>query len=116
MCLPGKAATLAAAFEGDAESEGRTMPRYLVECILPAGTTEADIDDAARRVVAVTSAVDGVRWVRSHLAVDRSRWFYEYEATGHAVLREAFRLAEIPCDTITEVREISPDAYTRHTW
>jgi hypothetical protein len=92
------------------------MPRYLIERMLPPGTTEADIDDAARRAVAVSSAMDGVRWIHSNLAVDRSRWFCEYEATSPVALREAARLAEIPCDTITEVREIHPDAYIKHTW
>jgi hypothetical protein len=92
------------------------MPRYVIERELPPGLTEADIDDAARRTVAVNSAMEGVRWIHSNLAVDRSKWFCEYEATSPAALREAARLAEIPCDTITEVREIHPDTYTRHTW
>jgi hypothetical protein len=92
------------------------MPRYVIERQLPPGLTEADIDDAARRAVAVNSAMEGVRWIHSNLAVDRSKWFCEYEATSPAALREAARLAEIPCDTITEVREIHPDTYTRHTW
>ena len=92
------------------------MPRYLIERNLPLGTTEADIDDAARRAVAVNSAMDGVRWIHSNLAVDCSKWFCEYEASSPAALREAARLAEIPCDTITEVWEIHPDTYTRHTW
>jgi hypothetical protein len=92
------------------------MPRYVIERRLPPDLTEADIDDAARRAVAVNSAMEGVRWIHSNLAVDRSKWFCEYEATSPAALREAARLAEIPCDTITEVREIHPDTYTRHTW
>jgi hypothetical protein len=92
------------------------MPRYLVERNLSSGFTEADLDDAARRIVAVNSTMDGVRWIHSNLAVDRSTWFCEYEATSPAALREAARLAEVPCDTIIEVREIHPDAYTRHTW
>jgi hypothetical protein len=92
------------------------MPRYVIERELPPGLTEADIDDAARRTVAVNSAMEGVRWIHSNLAVDRSKWFCEYEATSPAALREAARLAEMPCDTITEVREIHPDTYTRHTW
>jgi hypothetical protein len=92
------------------------MPRYVIERQLPPGLTEADIDDAARRTVAVNSAMDGVRWIHSNLAVDRSKWFCEYEATSPEALREAARLAEIPCDTITEVREIHPDTYTRHAW
>lgn len=90
------------------------MPRYVIERILPPGLTEADIDHAARRIVAVNSTMDSVRWIHSNLAVDRSKFFDEYEATSPAALRDAARLAEIPCDTITEVREIHPDTYSRH--
>lgn len=92
------------------------MPKYVIERNLPPGLSEADIEDAARRIVAVNSTMDGVRWIRSNLAVDRSKFFDEYEATSPAALLEAARLAEVPCDTITEVREIHPDTYTRHTW
>lgn len=92
------------------------MPRYVIERILPPGLTEADIDHAARRIVAVNSTMDSVRWIHSNLAVDRSKFFDEYEATSPAALRDAARLAEIPCDTITEVREIHPDTYSRHIW
>jgi len=92
------------------------MPRYVIERNLPPGLTEADIDDVARRAVAVNSTMDGVRWIHSSLAIDRSKFFCEYEATSPAALREAARLAEIPCDVITEVREVHPDTYTRHTW
>ncbi|HEY6103071.1 MAG TPA: nickel-binding protein [bacterium] len=92
------------------------MPRYVIERNLPPGFSEADIEDAARRIVAVNSTMDGVRWIRSNLAVDRSKFFDEYEASSPAALLEAARLAEVPCDTITEVREIHPDTYTRHTW
>lgn len=92
------------------------MPRYVIERNLPLGLTEGDIDAAARRIVAVNSTIDGVRWIHSNLAVDRSKFFDEYEATSPAALQEAARLAEVPCDTITEVREIHPDTYTRPTW
>lgn len=92
------------------------MPRYVIERNLPPGLTEADIDDAARRAVAVNSTMESVRWIHSNLAVDRSKFFDEYEATSPAALREAARLAEIPCDKITEVREVHPDTYTRHAW
>lgn len=89
------------------------MPRYLIERRLPPGFSEADVVAAARRIVAVNSVLEGVRWIHSNLAVDRTTLFDEYEATSAAVLREAARLAEIPCDVIIEVRELHPDAYTR---
>lgn len=92
------------------------MPRYVIERHLPPGFTEADLHAAARRIVAVNSAIDGLRWIHSNLAVDRSKLYDEYEATSATALREAARLAEIPCDAITEVREIHPDMYTRDAW
>lgn len=92
------------------------MPRYLIERNLPPGLTEADIDAAARRAVAVNSTLEGVRWIHSNLAIDRSKFFCEYEAPSAELVREAARLAEIPADVITEVREVHPDAYTRRSW
>jgi hypothetical protein len=92
------------------------MPRYVIERNLPSGLSEADIDAAARRAVAVNTTLPGVRWIHSNLSVDRSKFFCEYEAPSPQAVREAARLAEIPCDTVTEVREVHPDAYTKTTW
>jgi hypothetical protein len=92
------------------------MPRYVIERNLPVGLSEADIDAAARRAVAVNSTLEGVRWIHSNLAVDRSKFFCEYEAPSAEAVREAARLAQIPCDIVTEVREVHPDAYTRRPW
>lgn len=92
------------------------MPRYVIERNLPTGLSEADIDAAARRAVAVNSALPGVRWLHSNLAIDRSKFFCEYEAPSPQAVREAARLAEIPCDTVTEVREVHPDAYVKSDW
>jgi len=92
------------------------MPRYVIERDLPPGLTEADIDAAARRAVAVNSTLEGVRWIHSNLAIDRSKFYCEYEAPSVELVREAARLAEIPADVITEVREVHPDAYTRRSW
>lgn len=72
------------------------MPRFVIERNLPPGVTNADIDAAARRAVAVNSALPDVRWIHSHLAIDRSKFFCEYEAPSADAVREAARLAEIP--------------------
>jgi hypothetical protein len=91
------------------------MPRFVIERNLPPGLSDADIDAAARRAVAVNSALRDVRWIHSNLAIDRSKFFCEYEAPSADAVREAARLAEIPCDVVTEVREVHPDAYTKRT-
>ncbi|MBI2200468.1 MAG: DUF4242 domain-containing protein [Armatimonadetes bacterium] len=92
------------------------MPRYVIERNLPPGLSDADIDAAARRAVAVNSTLPGVRWIHSNLAIDRSKFFCEYEAPSEEAIRDAARLAEIPCDVVTEVREVHPDVYTIAGW
>lgn len=89
------------------------MPRYVIERHLPAGLSDNDVDDAVRRAVAVNATLPGVRWIHSNLALDRSKFFCEYEAPSEGILREAARLAQIPIDVVTVVREIRPDMYAR---
>lgn len=87
------------------------MQRYVVERGLAAGFTDADVDDAVRRVIVAAGRVPGVRWIHSNLALDRSKFFCEYEAPNEGAVRQAARLAAVPCDTVTPVREIDPEAY-----
>jgi hypothetical protein len=87
------------------------MPRFVIERNLPAGLTEDDVDEAVRRAIGANATLPGVRWLHSHLALDRSKFFCEYEAPDEAAVRESARLAQIPCDTVTEVREVEPAAY-----
>ena len=87
------------------------MPRYVIERELPAGITDAEIEDAVRRAMAVNAALPAIRWLHSNLAVDRRKFFCEYEAPNPDTVREAARLAEIPCDRVTEVVEVRADQY-----
>ncbi len=87
------------------------MPRYLIERELPGGITEAGIEDAVRRAIAVNASLPGIRWLHSNLAVDRSKFFCEYDAPSPDAVREAARLAEFPCDRVTEVVEVQADQY-----
>lgn len=87
------------------------MPRFVIERNLPPGLSEADVEKVARRAAAVNSTLPEVRWIRSHLAMDRSKLFCEYEAPSEEVIRYAAQLAEIPCDVVTEVREVRPETY-----
>jgi hypothetical protein len=87
------------------------MPRYVIERALPGGVTDGDVDDAVRRALRANEEVDGVRWLHSNLAVDRSKFFCEYEAPSADAVREAARRAGIPCDTVTEVREVNASMY-----
>lgn len=87
------------------------MPRYLIERILPQGITADEVEDAVRRAIAVNTALPEIKWLHSNLATDRSKFFCEYEAPSSDVIREAARLADIPCDHVTEVVEVREDSY-----
>lgn len=87
------------------------MPRYLIERSLPRGTTAQQIEDAVRRAVAVNAMLPDIRWLHGNLAVDLSKFFCEYEAPNADAVREAARLAGIPCDHVTEVTEVRPADY-----
>ena len=88
------------------------MPRYLIERNLPEGITAQEVEDAVRRAIAVNITLPAIRWLHSNLAIDRSKFFCEYEAPNADAVREAARLAEIPCDLVTEVVEVRADHYT----
>ncbi len=87
------------------------MPRYVIERTLPPGITPAEVEDAVRRAIAVNTTLPQIRWVHSNLAVDRSKFFCEYEAPNPDAVREAARLADIPCDRVTEVVEVCAATY-----
>lgn len=88
------------------------MPRYLIERDLPQGITAKEVEDAVRRAIAVNTTLPGIRWLHSNLAIDRSKFFCEYEAPSPDAVREAARLAGIPCDHVTEVVEVRAEDYT----
>ena len=87
------------------------MPRFLIERDLPPGLEAGDVDDAACRAIAVNATMPGVRWLHSNLAVDRSKFFCEYEVPDAESVREAARRADIPCDSVTEVSLVAPEQY-----
>jgi hypothetical protein len=85
--------------------------RYVIERNLPEGLSEGDIDAAVRRAVSVNEGLPDVTWVGSHLTTDRRKFFCVYEAPHTDAVRESARLAEIPCDVVSEVRAVEPAAY-----
>ena len=87
------------------------MARFLIERDLPAGLDDASINEAVKRAIVANATLSGVRWLHSHLALDHSKFFCEYEAPDAEAVREAARRAEIPCDRVTPVREVSPRDY-----
>ncbi|HZK52307.1 MAG TPA: DUF4242 domain-containing protein [Actinomycetota bacterium] len=88
------------------------MPRFIIERDLPEGLSRDDVDDASRRAIAANADMPGVRWLHSHLALDHSKFFCEYEAPDENAVRESASRAQIPCDLVTEVVEVAPEHYT----
>jgi hypothetical protein len=85
--------------------------RYLIERNLPEGLTDGDIDAAVRRAISANEGLPDVTWIGSHLSTDRRKFFCVYEAPDTGAVRESARLAEIPCDVVTEVRAVEPASY-----
>lgn len=53
------------------------MPRFVIESNLPSGLSETDVETVARRAAAVNSTLPEVRWIRSNLAMDRSKLLHD---------------------------------------
>jgi uncharacterized protein DUF4242 len=87
------------------------MTRFVIERNLPEGLSEGEIDAAVRRAVTVNSGLPDVSWIGSHLTADQRKFFCIYDAPSADRVRQAARLADIPCDTVTEVREMRPADY-----
>jgi len=91
------------------------MARYLIERILPEGTSEEEVEDVVRRLIALNATIPEIHWLHSYLTVDRSKLFCEYEAPGAGVLYDAARLADVPVDRVTEVIEVRAETYSLFT-
>lgn len=87
------------------------MPRYIIERNL-GSFTEADLEAASRRSIAVLEEMEGVVWVRSYASHSEGKVYCEYEAPSEEAVREHARRAGIPADTITEIQlEVSPSMF-----
>jgi hypothetical protein len=87
------------------------VSRYVIERNLPEGLSDGDVDAAVHRAIAANAGLPTVTWIGSHLTTDRRKFFCVYEAPGPEAIRHASRLAEIPCDIVTEVRPVDPESY-----
>jgi len=73
---------------------------------------------AAARIATVFSTFEGNAASKMEFCIKEEsmpRYMLERRFRGRVRSRHyaAARLAEIPCDTITEVREVHPDAYSK---
>ena len=89
------------------------MSRYLVERTFPGGLSIPQTDAGAKMVRAVVdnNAKDGVTWVHSYVAPDRTKTFCIYDGPSPESIRSAAATTGLPVDTITEVSVLDPYFY-----
>jgi hypothetical protein len=87
------------------------MPLFVVERILPMGTGTVQLDNEAKRLIASLEARPGMKWVRSLLATDRSKIFYQFEAPEANTCKEIFDKTGLISESITPVVELLPEMY-----
>jgi hypothetical protein len=86
------------------------MPLYRADRRLGAATA-ADVDAAAFRSVACVPHFVGLDWLRSYFDPASGQMTCYYEAARPEDVWEHARMAQLPCDAVTEVREYLPDTY-----
>jgi hypothetical protein len=84
------------------------MPMYRIERKMEP-VSEAEMEAAALRTQSCLSKFPDLKWHRSFF--DPVQWHTTcyYEADNPERIREHARMAAIPCDSITEVIEITPE-------
>lgn len=92
------------------------MPLFLVERILPMGTGTVELDNTAKRLIASLETRPGIKWVRSLLATDRSKIFYQFEAPDADICRSVLQQAGLVGATqaspvLIPVVELLPEMY-----
>ncbi len=86
------------------------MPLYKIRRGVP-GASREDVDASAFRAVACAIEFDGLHWVRSFWDEAAGELTCLYEAASAAQVLAHAERARIPCDSVAEVTEITPDEY-----
>jgi hypothetical protein len=85
------------------------MPRFVIERHFAERLElTAEAADAVKRI----NADVGVEWLFSFLSADKKKTYCLYEAPSAEAIREAARRANLPADSVIEVSELRPDAFT----
>jgi hypothetical protein len=86
------------------------MPLYLIRRDLGNAGRE-DVDAAAIRALSCAYNYDGLRWIASYWHEPEGRTFCVYEAQNEQQIIDHSAQARMPCDEITPVQPIDPQAY-----
>lgn len=76
------------------------------------GMDEEQLEAASMRAAFCTYLFDErLHWIRSYFDAERHELRCIYEAASADDIREHARLAQVPCDEVTEVRELLAEPY-----
>lgn len=86
------------------------MPHYLIRRHMP-GYDDVDLEAAGFRSVVCQKQFPGLTWIRSYWDAAKEESLCLYEAEREQDVRNHAKMADIPCDEISEVVESSPAAF-----
>ena len=87
------------------------MPLFLIRRDVQ-GADRGEIDAGAWRAVSCAYNFEGLKWISSYWDTEGGRVFCVYEAENADQIRMHSRLARIPCDEVTPVRELDRARFT----
>jgi hypothetical protein len=83
------------------------MPKYLM--VRTVGElSEKEIEMGALKSMEALEQLADVRWVRSYYSAEEGKLYCEYEAPSAELLFEHARMAGLPLDRYTVVRDLEP--------
>jgi len=86
------------------------MQKFLIHRTV--GTlTDQQIQEAGNGSVDALAEMSGIRWIRSYYSADEGKIYCEYEALNLELLIQHARLAGLPFDGASVVRELDPDMF-----
>ena len=86
------------------------MPYYLIRRHMP-GYDDVDLEAAGFRSVVCQKQFAGLSWIRSYWDPAKEESLCLYEAENEEDVRNHAKMADIPCDEVSQVYESSPAAF-----
>ncbi|MBI5197572.1 MAG: DUF4242 domain-containing protein [Nitrospirae bacterium] len=83
------------------------MPKFIITRTV-GKLTDAQIAEATQRAMEALAHLPNVKWIRTYYLADEGKMYCEYEAPNMELIYEHARLAKIPADSVSMVRELQP--------
>jgi hypothetical protein len=89
------------------------MPRYIVQRTFSEGLHIPIANGGAEvcQTVVERNAQEGVTWIHSYVAEDKSHTYCVYDAPSPEAIRKTASANDLPVDQITQVRVLDPYFY-----